>query len=79
MNKINNLILFGCVLLAFPGVCSVGALISLIKRLFRFRHWTIYRPVLLIFRSRNRANLSPSGQDISTNTQYIFYTILYQK
>jgi hypothetical protein len=48
----------------------VGALISLIKRLFRLRHWTIYRPVLLIFRSRNRVNLSPSGQDISTNTYY---------
>ena len=25
----------------FPGVCSVGALISLNKRLFRFRRWII--------------------------------------
>ena len=24
----------------FPGVCSVGALISLNKHLFRFRRWT---------------------------------------
>ena len=30
----------------------------------------LYRPVLFIFRSCNRAILSPSGQDISTNTYY---------
>jgi hypothetical protein len=31
--------------------------------------------LLSIFRSCNRAIRSPSGQDISTNTQYFFYFI----